>query len=329
LEAILTKDFLATDSFQSFIEELSQFGILLGPSLTEDGVPAFIPLGSTADLHIDYRRTLIPPKKYLIPPRETVLTFVPEHGYALPAPAVGETILFGLHPCDLAAISYLDRVFLEDRPDPLYQERRNTITLIGLSCEPDEFCFCTALGTDTPDHFDIYLEMVEGGFRVQKGSPRGEAIISAISCLRDGGGPISPPFVVADLAEQIRAAAEHQETFPESPLWENFADRCLSCGACSLCCPTCYCFDVREYGNLDGRNAERQREWDNCLFKSHGEVAGGYSFRKTRQERFRYRFLHKYLGFGPLRGVVSCVGCGRCREVCPVKIDLLELFQQQ
>jgi sulfhydrogenase subunit beta (sulfur reductase) len=325
----LTKNFLETDFFQNFFEELSQFGIIHGPSLTEDGVPAFTPLGSTTDLCIDYRRTLIPPKKYLIPPRETILAFVSELGYALPAPAIRETILFGLHPCDLAAIAYLDRVFLEDRPDPLYQARRNAITLIGLSCEPDSFCFCTALGTDTPDAFDIYLEMVEGGFQVHTGSPRGEAIISAISCLSNGGRTKLPPSVVSDLAEQIRTVVQHPDSLPESPLWGNFADHCLSCGACSCCCPTCYCFDVRESGNLDGQSAERIREWDNCLLKSHGEVAGGYSFRKTRQERFRYRFLHKYLGFGPLRGVVSCVGCGRCREVCPVKIDLTELFQQQ
>jgi ferredoxin len=128
--------------------------------------------------------------------------------------------------------------------------------------------------------------------------------------------------VLADL----RHAAAQKETFAESPLWDDFAARCLSCGACSLCCPTCYCFDVLENGALDGETATRLREWDNCLFRAHGEVAGGYNFRKTRQERFRYRYQHKYLGFGPTRGVLACVGCGRCREVCPVRIDLLELF---
>ncbi len=55
-------------------------------------------------------------------------------------------------------------------------------------------------------------------------------------------------------------------------------------------------------------------------------MAGGFNFRKSRRERFLYRYQHKYLGFGPTRGIVACVGCGRCREVCPVRIDLLELF---
>ena len=88
-------------------------------------------------------------------------------------------------------------------------------------------------------------------------------------------------------------SAKRGETFPDSPLWDDFADRCLSCGACSLCCPTCYCFDVREYGGLDGETAERLREWDNCLFKDHGMVAGGHNFRKERRERFHYRFRER------------------------------------
>ena len=70
----------------------------------------------------------------------------------------------------------------------------------------------------------------------------------------------------------------------------------------------------------------RLREWDNCLFQSHGEVAGA-NFRETRLERLRYRFLHKYCGFSPLQGVVSCVGCGRCKAACPVDIDLRELIE--
>ena len=69
------------------------------------------------------------------------------------------------------------------------------------------------------------------------------------------------------------------------------------------------------------------REWDNCLFVTHGEVAGGANFRATRLERLRYRFLHKYCGFSPLQGMTSCVGCGRCKQACPVGIDLRELIE--
>ena len=80
---------------------------------------------------------------------------------------------------------------------------------------------------------------------------------------------------------------------------------------------------MREDPSLSGGSL-RLREWDNCLFKTHGEVAGG-GFRDSRLERLRYRFLHKFCGFSPLQGTVSCVGCGRCKEACPVRIDLREL----
>ena len=121
---------------------------------------------------------------------------------------------------------------------------------------------------------------------------------------------------------------EMVEPDPLLPDWQLLAEHCLGCGACSFSCPTCACFDVLEVGGLDGRSAERLRCWDNCLFKSHAQVAGGLSFQKDLACRFRYRYRHKYSGFGQLSGIPGCVGCGRCRAVCPSGLDLRLLAER-
>ena len=324
----MAKDFLKSCSLPPFLKALATFGEVHGPIMTDDGVPAFGRLDSAADLKLDYQRTLIPPKKYLLPPRETILTFSPDGGYRRSPTPTQNIVLFGLHPCDLAGIAYLDKVFTANEPDSLYLKRRHKLTLIGLSCEPDEHCFCVDMGTEDPPLFDLYMRRTEEGFHITAGSPRGEKIVSGLSNLITELAPPSASRKTSKIERGILAASARGESFQESSLWDDFATRCLSCGACSLCCPTCYCFDIREYGDLDGETAERLREWDNCLFTEHGMVAGGLNFRKKRRERFLYRYQHKYLGFGPVRGIVACVGCGRCRVVCPVRIDLLDLFRE-
>lgn len=315
-----------TTSLSPLLEALAPFGEIHGPVLNDDDILVFGPVQSPADLRLDYQRTLLPPKKYLLPPRETILDYSPQAGYRYPRMKEENIVLFGLHPCDLSGIRYLDHVFLVTETDALYQARRNRLTLVGISCTPDEYCFCGDVGATGPLGFDLFLHSTESGWLMKPGTSRGEEIVARLALPSVEEELPSPCAATCDVEEAILSASRRGEIFPDSPLWDDFASRCLSCGACSLCCPTCYCFDVREYGDLNGETAQRIREWDNCLFGGHGVVAGGFNFRKGRRERFHYRYRHKYLGFGPTRGIVACVGCGRCREVCPVRIDLLELF---
>ena len=326
------------DHLDLFASVLPAFGQLYAP-VRRGRSHVFDRPATWADVDLTYHRTILPPRKLFLPPREVTFRFDPRTGYSdLLAQAAEPRVLFGVHAYDIVGLNILDRVFAQGPyPDPYYVTRRKNTVIIGIDPVPDENNFAASMNADTVDSgFDLYLSDIGDAYLVLVETSRGHDIVTMSGCLLESATP-------ADFAQFKRRSAERRAAYTttvelsgfaeilemeyESRVWEDLGERCLSCGACSHVCPTCYCFDVRDETALGTRAGERVRVWDSCLFRTHALVAGGENFRKSRASRVKFRYYHKQRGFVAEYGRPSCVGCGRCIVACPAGIDIVTVIR--
>jgi ferredoxin len=286
---------------------------LWAPAIGEDGISRLEPSEELA-LEALAKTTYLPVKKLLLPPREAIWTFVSRQFYS--AETSTPLAVSGVALCDLQAVWYLDQVFADDER---YQTRRANCFLVGMPCEPGPECRCDC--QLMPLSGDLFI----GEEDIWALSPAGETLLHSCGGKSVDKKPLPWPTEIA--AQRPKITEEQFTSDTRANVWEEEAKRCLSCGACSAVCPTCYCFDMLDHAALDGRVC-RSRVWDNCFFSEHGKIAGDIDFRPNRADRLCFRAEHKFFGFGTLRGQNSCVGCGRCRKVCPVDIDLDQVAER-
>jgi formate hydrogenlyase subunit 6/NADH:ubiquinone oxidoreductase subunit I len=312
--------FSETESFYCrFVKKLRDSWTVVAPVMAADGVCRLQETNEVAGLSCSCL-PLLPLKKILLPPSEPLWSLAGRSYQPLPAPPFPIGIaLIDVAPCDLYALAYLDQAFAED---PFYQERRQRLLLIGRECSPSSYCHCPPHAA--PPSFDLFF----AGDDVWSGSALGKKVLQefAGAMLPRSNETLPLKYWAGQVELPIDLAARFLQS-ADDPLWAEVARRCLSCGACSAACPTCACYDVVDEASLSGE-LKRQRVWDNCFFRDHGLVAGGHNFRPDRTARLRFRFEHKYLGFGEQRGIISCVGCGRCQRVCPVEINLAHVLEK-
>jgi sulfhydrogenase subunit beta (sulfur reductase) len=202
---------------------------------------------------------------------------------------------------------------------------------------PDEIHAAGSMNADFVDHgFDLFLSDIGDEYLVLVGTSRGDDMVVMSGCLMKQ--PTEADFVEYKNRSKTRRDGYkvhlNLEDLPEilemeyhSKVWDDFGAKCLSCGSCSMVCPTCYCFDVCDEVDLGSRAGKRIRSWDSCLLKTHALVAGGENFREERSSRVKFRFYHKQRGFVAEYGRPSCVGCGRCVAVCPVQINIITVIE--
>ncbi|MEU6378776.1 4Fe-4S dicluster domain-containing protein [Streptomyces sp. NPDC046909] len=240
----------------------------------------------------------------------------------------------GVRPCDLRAVAIQDRVLTGGRhADDGYRRRRGGAFLIAAECtEPGATCFCvsTGGGPAADAGYDLALTEVDGLFYVRVGSPAGAEVLeqvprrdagpeteaaarAAVDAARDRMGRSLPPV---DLRALMGASLDAER-------WNEVAQRCLTCGNCTMVCPTCFCTTTEEVTDLSGDHTERWQRWDSCFDLDFSYLHGG-PVRSSARSRYRQWLTHKLSTWHDQFDTSGCVGCGRCIAWCPAGIDITE-----
>jgi len=331
-------------------QKLQVYGpVAHGPSFRFDAIE------NPVQLRLDYDTTILPPKKYFIPQVQQILAFTLTPSLQVADMAAGPQeenqssktrpwrgkrfLLFGVHPCDLAAITFNDKIHSRAYPDPYRERRRRESIIVGLYClKPCPESFCRSMGTlNWEEGADLMLTDLGEAYLVQVRSEAGRMVIEA-------AGKLIRPAKDGDMERARHLLVEREEQFPnplgdpsdlperlelcyESQMWDKLGRRCFGCGSCTLVCPTCFCFDVQDKVDLSLERGVRLRRWDSCQLVDFALVAGGHNFRPTIASRVRFRIYHKFRAEPEQVGQIGCVGCGRCTRACPADIDIVEVLR--
>lgn len=324
---------LKKENLYPFLGAISDGAELWSP-LTRENKTIFSPIAPPEIPAIDLKatQTLLPPKKLFVPPSFTIFQFT-SRGYEEDFSWVKDRILFGIHPCDIHGLLILDRIFSQVFPDAYYFRARQRTLILGLSCWPGENCLCQSTNTDIIEEgYDLFFTDLGDDYLVWIGSSQGDDLVRLVPEF------FEETLTTADIQKYIEWREKRAKAFKTSinyafmpdlmelkyrdSLWEKMGEACLACGSCSMVCPTCNCYNVRDEIRLAGKPGLRVREWDSCTLSEYSQVAGGENFREKKSSRLKLWYTHKLQAYGSKYGKPSCVGCGRCLVTCPVGINV-------
>lgn len=258
-----------------------------------------------------------------------------------PRKEVEDFVIFGVRACDTRGFEAIDNVYLNMNPvDSYYKNRREHGTVICLACnEPAKTCFCPNFGIDASlakPAGDVSCWLADGKYYFEANTDKGKAFVenaksaledadtSAVDkCKKDISAKVEAlPFAHLDLS---KFQGKDMLKIFNSKVWDKVSEPCVGCGTCTYVCPTCMCFDVRDFATNNG--VRQVRCWDSCMYNDFTQMAAENP-RHTQKERSRQRFMHKLMYY-PMahEGMFSCVGCGRCVESCPVNMNIVKVIK--
>ena len=287
----------------------------------------------------DALNTVRSAKDFFFPQTEDLVSFKME-GKSIeiidPRTETEDFVVFGVRACDARSFSILDRVFLVDPVDSYYANRREHGTIVSMACSrPAETCFCHSFGIDAAEpEGDAVCWKTEDALYIRANTEKGEKLLEKLR-------PIMEEADEAPVKAQQEKTREILGKLPlnsfttekfggdvllkvfNSEQWKSLSESCLGCGTCTFVCPTCQCYDIRDFKT--GSGVKRFRCWDSCMYSDFTLMASGNP-RTSQLERFRQRFMHKLVYFPANNdGIYGCVGCGRCLSKCPISMNIVKV----
>ena len=339
---------IAKENLSALFQKIAESFELYLPVKTA-GQTNFAAWNADAEVDLDTLKTVKSAKDAFFPQSEGLYT-VKKEGKKMSVEPESlkeqDFVVFGMKACDVKGLEVLDNVFLADPVDTFYAARRDHGTIVAMAChEPEETCFCKVFGVDAAaPASDVAVWTVGEDLYWKAQSEKGEALTERVKELLADADASGEAEVEAE-KESIHKIVEKlpymnlslegwngdalSEKF-DSPVWEELYKPCLACGTCTFVCPTCQCYDIKDY--TAGTTVSRYRCWDSCMYSDFTMMAHGNN-RTSQMQRFRQRFMHKLVYYPANNdGMYSCVGCGRCVEKCPQALNIVKVikaFQNQ
>lgn len=283
-----------------------------------------------ADIELEYKPTVLSPKKFLFPQEEVLLKYSSDGKISANIEA-SPLVLFGLRPCDLNGIKILTEAFADDNGDPNYLAKREKAVIIGIDCKKicDKDAFCYKVDSQNANGgYDVMLYEIGNEYLVEMANDKGSNFVSKYFTTEKAGGNELCEFQKQKQGCFSEKPFKNLEKFPETfeknnhhAVWQEEGSRCLSCGSCIMVCPTCYCFDATDEMDLNLTEGKRTRKWDACMLSCFAVVAGGENFRHSKEARLHHRISRKFNYLMKKHGQSVCVGCGRCVRACLADIS--------
>lgn len=248
-------------------------------------------------------------------------------------------VVFGVRACDVRSFDVLDKAFLAEPQDSYYKNRREHAVIMSLACtRPAETCFCRTFGIDAADPAgDITCWKADGALYMQAKTEKGEKLLAGLENITEEADetPVSEQKkLISERMKKLPLASLSADAFGDgkteeffgAPEWKELSQSCLGCGTCTFVCPTCQCYDIKDFNT--GHGIKRFRCWDSCMYSDFTKMSAGQP-RLTQLERFRQRFMHKLVYFPTNNdGMFSCVGCGRCLSKCPIQMNIVKVMKK-